>query len=212
MDFNEIDILLDLEAEEQQVRVATREEAANRNLEDAEADNDYYDYYHTDYWSQQSGWNGDDEEMEDQASTYYSYEGDTSQPSGDYKTAVLICGALVGIIILVVLVRYSTHWSSARINKEGRRTSSSARNKKRRQRSTSRDRSRSRSRGGSQSSRRTKESDVESSADEDYQLVEDNASSPKVKKGKGASSVARKKKHRSRSKKKTSSRTSRRAE
>merc|ERR1740124_2160422 len=101
-------------------------------------------------------------------STYYGIDDDgtAASPSassavGNFidadmlKTAGQICGALVGIVILVMLVRAITRGSARR--KKGDTTSSSTRGKDKRGRRRSSSRTRSKSRTRSRSSRRAKE-------------------------------------------------------
>lgn len=174
-DYNEIDMLFDLELEEEQMRIAARRLAANRKLEDVE------------YWRKRSGWYDDDESMREYNSgvynSYYSIDDDqisgssSSSAEGGFgidaellKTAGQICGALVGIVVLVMLIRAITR-GSARRKKGDAAASSSTRNKRGRRRSSSRTRSKSRTR--SRSSRRAKEGSG-GATDENYELMDDN--------------------------------------
>jgi len=151
-DFNEIDMLFDLELEEQQLRVAALRVASNRKLEDV------------DYWRKHSGWFDDDESMKEYNTgvytSYYSIDDDHEGGMGiDFKPAYQICGVLVLFVILVVVVRKFTHTSTRQKRRTG--TDSSPSRKK------------------SRSNRRTKESGVGGAGgarDDNYELMENNKS------------------------------------
>eukprot|EP00555_Chaetoceros_dichaeta_P000031 CAMPEP_0198277786 /NCGR_PEP_ID=MMETSP1447-20131203/66037_1 /TAXON_ID=420782 /ORGANISM="Chaetoceros dichaeta, Strain CCMP1751" /LENGTH=224 /DNA_ID=CAMNT_0043972839 /DNA_START=236 /DNA_END=910 /DNA_ORIENTATION=+ len=182
LDLTETDMLLDLELEEQQLRIAARRVAANRKLEDVE------------YWRQKSGWYDDDTSMMDYNSGVYStnyaidddYSDDNSSSSSSggmgldsdiLHTALTICGALVGMVVLIMLVRAVTRGSARRNSADGDHSTNRSKRGTNRRRSASRTRSKSRTR--SRSSRRTKESgDGASAAVEDgnYELMEENKS------------------------------------
>jgi len=174
LDFNEMDMLFDLDLEEHRLRIAARRVTANRKLEDVEAN--------VNYWRAQAGWS--DIEAED---------GDDSTPSSSSSsimpTALIICGALVGIVVLVMLVQAITRGSARRKVANG----DSFTNRSNRGRSQHRSKSKTRSR----SSKRTRESGgVSSAAGEggNYNLMEE-------KKSKASSSRPRSKSRgRSRSK------------
>jgi len=147
LDFNEVDTLFDLELEEHQLRVAARRVAANRKLEDV------------DYWREHSGWFDDDESMKEYNTGVYTSlysiddnEGGMDLNSNLLRTAGQICGALVGVLILVVLVRAFSRTSTS--TKKGNR-----------RRSASRSRSKSRTR--SRSRRREREAKIDN-----YELME----------------------------------------
>merc|ERR1740124_149725 len=148
-DLHEIDTLFDLklELEEQQLRVAARRIATNRELEDV------------DYWREHSGWFDDDEPMKEYNTGVYTSlysiddnEGGMDLNSNLLRTAGQICGALVGVLILVVLVRAFSRTSTS--TKKGNR-----------RRSASRSRSKSRTR--SRSRRREREAKIDN-----YELME----------------------------------------
>lgn len=200
LDFNEMDMLFDLELEEQRLRIAARRVRANRKLEDVN------------YWRQRSGWYDDDASMMEYNNgvynSYYSIDDDygddsTSSSSSSsagtgfssdiMSTALTICGALVGIVVLVMLVQAITRGSARRKVANG--DSSTNRSK----RGTSRHRSKSKTR--SRSSKRTREGVGSSAAGEggNYNLMEEKKS--KEKKSKASSSKPRSKsKGKSRSK------------
>jgi len=178
LDFNEMDMLFDLDLEEQRLRIAARRVTANRKLEDVEAN--------VDYWRAKSGWYDiEDDDGDDSTSS--------SSSSGIMPTALTICGALVGIVVLVMLVQAITRGSARRKVANG--DSSTNRSK----RGTSRHRSKSKTR--SRSSKRTREGVGSSAAGEggNYNLMEEKKS--KEKKSKASSSKPRSKsKGKSRSK------------
>jgi len=193
LDFTEMDMLFDLDLEEQQLRIASRRVAANRKLEDV------------DYWRQKSGWYDDDTSMIDYNSGVYSTnyaiddeeyslsdDGTSSSKSSSggmgldsaiLRTALTICGALVGVVVLVMIVRAVTGRSAKRKGGKSGKSADGDHSTSRSKRGTSRRRSasrtRSKSRTRSRSSRRTKESgDGASAAVEDgnYELMEENKS------------------------------------
>lgn len=174
-DFDEVDMLFDLQLEEQQLRVAARRVAANRKLDEVE------------YWRKRAGWYDDDESMSEYNNgiynSYYSIDDDNnlSEASSEslsgeggginfntdiIKTVGQVAGALLGVVLLFMLVRAISRGSA-------RRKKGGDSGEKPRKRSGSRRRSTSRSRSKSRPRSRSKRSGNGGTGDDNYELMEE---------------------------------------
>ena len=119
---NEIEQLFDIELEEDKLNDAARERV-NRYLEDV------------DYWRKRAGWYDDDVSMSEYNNgvynSYYSIDDDTDDTSSSnnggqffkWNSNILsnvakICGALIGVVILVMRIRSISRGSARRKKKK----------------------------------------------------------------------------------------------